>query len=165
MKTIMRFLMLSLLLSLPALAQDVPAAPVVGNVNLDADPLGLVPLATALVREGRFGALALVALFALVWAVRKFAAKLPEGKVRDALLSKWGGWGLNFALGLAGGFASLALSGVAVNLALVLGVIGGAVSFSLGAAGLRELGKDVLPGPKVETLDDAAKVMAKGPQP
>jgi len=158
----MRFLALSLLLSLPALAQDVPPAPVVGGLNLDADPLGLVPLATTLVREGKFGALALVALFALVWAIRKFAAKLPAGKVRDALLSKWGGWGLNFALGLAGGFASLALSGVQVTLSLVLGVIGAAVSFALGAAGLKELGKDVLPA-KVETLDDAAKVLAKGP--
>lgn len=135
-------------IALPSFAQDVPpppdvAAPVVVGVDLDAAPQALVPVVAGLVKDGRWGLLALVGLFAVVWAVRKFASKLPEGKVRDALTSRWGGWSLNVAMALAGGFASLLATGAPITAAGVVSVIGAAVSFALGAAGLVALKQDV----------------------
>lgn len=135
-------------IALPALAQDVPpppdaASPVVVGVDLDQAPLALVPVVASLVKDGRWGLLALVGLFAAVWAVRKFASKLHEGKVRDALTSRWGGWALNVAMALAGGFASLLATGAPITAVGVVSVLGAAVSFALGAAGLVALKQDV----------------------
>lgn len=157
-----------------------PAAPTItpGIPGLDDAPLQFAGVLIQLAQTGRWGAFASLAVFALVWATRKFAVKLPEGKVREALLSKWGGWLLNFALAVAAGFGGVTFVGLPITVMAVVGIIGGAVSYALGAAGLVELTKD-LTGKRnqaVQLAGDAAaaavtdkeaalRTMEKGPQP
>jgi hypothetical protein len=132
-----------------ARAQDLPAAPVdvvqpapplpAGVPSLEAAPVQFAGVLLQLAQTGRWGAFASLAVFALVYAVRKFAAKLPAGKVRDGLMSKWGGWGINLVSAISAGFAGLTFVGAPVTLVSIVGILGGAVTYALGAAGLNEL--------------------------
>lgn len=161
----------------PALAraQDVPlpdAAPVLvpGVPSIDDAPLQFAALLVQLGQQGKWGPLVALAVFALVFLARKFASKLPAGKVRDALLSKWGGWGLNLAVALSAGVAGLLLSPVAVSVVSVIGVVGAALTYSLAAAGLVELRKDAAgkgdaAAAAVDTKAEALSSLDKGPQP
>jgi len=147
-----------------------------GVPDLDAAPVQFAGVLLQLAQTGRWGAFASLAVFALVYAVRKFATKLPVGKVRDALTSKWGGWAMNFVSSLSAGFATLAFIGASFTLVSVIGVIGGAVTYTLGAAGLVELQKDLTEkrdtaaadagataAAAVTTKADAVSALEKGP--
>lgn len=146
------------LLPFTARAQDVPApavpaasaelgpvaAPVMPGVpDIDQAPLQFAAVLIQLAQAGRWGAFASLAIFAAVWLVRKFAGRLPDGKVREALLSKWGGWAMNFVSAVSAGFGAIAFVGAPVTLVSVIGILGGAVTYTLGAAGLVELQKDL----------------------
>ncbi|HEY0881193.1 MAG TPA: hypothetical protein VGD87_06675, partial [Archangium sp.] len=110
--------------------------------------------------------------------VRRFAKALPEGKVREALLSKWGGWALNFLLAVAAGFGGLTFVGVPITVMAVVGILGSGVAYALGAAGLVELQKDLTTkrneavgaageaaAATVTDKEAALRTMEKGPQP
>jgi hypothetical protein len=148
--------LLALLCFVPmaAFAQDVPTGPTIeasphlpplpaGVPSIDQAPLQFATVLLQLAQAGRWGAFASLLVFALVFVVRKFSSKLPEGKVRDALTSKWGGWAMNFVSSLSAGFSALAFIGAPFTLVSVIGVLGGAVTYTLGAAGLVELQKDL----------------------
>ena len=137
-----------------AFAQDVPPGPTIeasphlppmpaGVPSIDQAPLQFATVLLQLAQAGRWGAFASLLVFALVFAIRKFSGKLPEGKVREALTSKWGGWAMNFVSSLSAGFSALAFIGAPFTLISVIGVIGGAVTYTPGAAGLVELQKDL----------------------
>ena len=156
--------------SLPLLAraEPPPAVSVPGVPSLDDAPLAFAQVVVSLATQGKWGAFAALLVFGLVFALRKFAAKLPEGKVREALLSKWGGWALNFALALAGGVATLALGSVPLTAVSVLSVVFGAVTVALSSAGLVELQKDATKkgaeaAAAIDTKAEAVAVLAKGP--
>lgn len=156
---------LTLALSLPVMAQDIPPPPDVpaipGVPSLDSAPLQFAGVLVQLAQAGRWGAFASLAVFALVYVVRKFGSKLPAGKVRDALLSKWGGWALNFLLAVAAGFAGVTFIGVPITVVVVVGILGAAVSYALGAAGLVELQKDIVGKAEAKGTEAAAAVTDK----
>lgn len=171
----MRLALLLAFLALPALAQDIPApasAPFVvpGVPSLDDAPVQFAGLLLQLGQQGRWGALAALGVFALVFLARKFVSKLPPGKVRDFALSTWGGWLLNLLVALSAGIAGMLLGGGALSAASVVGVVGGALTYSLAAAGLVELKKDALAkgdaaAAAVDTKAEAVSTLEKGPQP
>lgn len=167
----MRLVLLLSLLAFPAVAQDIPAPPatpeLAGVPSLDAAPAQFALLVLQLAQGGRWGAAALLALFAAVFAFRKLGLKLVPGKVGDFLRGKWGGWLINFALAVSGGFGSVLLAGQSVSAVVAISVLGGAVTFALGSAGLNELVKDLTPKrdvvaevaamPKAEVVDRLEK--------
>lgn len=150
---------------------DVAPPPVVlapGIPSIEAAPLQFAAVLVQLAQSGKWGALVGLLVFALVWAARKFAGKLPPGKFRDATLSKWGGWGLNLAVALSAGFASLAFVGLPLSVVSVLGVIGAGVTYAFTAAGLVEFQKDIADkgsaaSAAVTTKADALGILEKGP--
>ncbi|MFT3708052.1 MAG: hypothetical protein QM817_10385 [Archangium sp.] len=158
-------------------APAVPATPEFkGLPNPDSNFIGLALLAADLAKDGRWAPFCFVALFALTFAFRKWVLKLVPGAVGDLLRGKWGGWLLNALLGLSGGFASVLVLGVPLNAGVVFGVLGGAATFTFGAAGFNELLKDFgasrvaaaevaakTAAGGVSTLTDAAAEMRKGP--
>jgi hypothetical protein len=168
-------LRLALLLSLsalPALAQDVPAAPapvaVPGVPSVEDSPMQFAALLVQLGQQGRWGPLVALVVFALVFVLRKFVGKLPEGKVRDWLLSKWGGWALNLVTALSAGFAAVLMGGGALSVGVAVNIIGGALLASLGAAGIVELQKDAAAKGEsaaavIDTKTEAANLLEKGP--
>lgn len=145
-----------------------PDPGIAGVPSLEQAPLQFAAVVVQLAQKGQWGAFAFVLLFALVWAVRKFASKLPDGKVKETLLSKWGGWTLNLLFALAAGVAGLLLVGGPVSVLPVLGIVGSAVTYAFAAAGMVELQKDVLgksdaAAAAVVTKADAVRVLEKGP--
>lgn len=155
-----------------ALAQDIPAAPdplvLPGVPSVEEAPLQFVTLLLQLGQQGRFGPLIALLVFAAVFILRKFAGKLPEGQVRAFLLGTWGGWLLNLATALSAGLAGLLLGGGALSVVSVLGVLGGALTYSLAAAGLVELKKDAAAkgeaaAATIATKGDAVSILEKGP--
>lgn len=148
-------------------ASSSPAVPLPAGVpSLDDNALAFAGVLVQLAQAGQWGSFTALLVFALVWAVRRFAGHLPSGKVRDFLTSRWGGWLLNFGAAIAAGFATVALTGTPLGLVTVLGVIGGGITYALGAAGLVELKKDVLPAPvPVPSKAEALRLMEQGPRP
>lgn len=174
----MRILSLLFLLSLPVHAAGTPAPTfalaqaadptITGVPSLEQSPLQFAAVVVQLAQKGQWGAFAFVLLFGVVWAIRKFASKLPDGKVKETLLSKWGGWTLNLVLALAAGVAGLLLVGGPVSLVPVLGVVMTAVTYAFAAAGAVEFQKDVLgkgdaAAAGVTTKADAVAMLEKGP--
>lgn len=177
----LRLVALLLLIALPALAQDLPAAPTVlgpvaepavalppGVPSVEEAPLQFAGVLVQLAQQGKWGALAALAVFALVFVARKFVWRLPEGKFRDFMLSTWGGWLLNLLVAGSAASAGLAMSGSPFSVASVLGVVGGALTYSLTAAGLVELQKDATAkgaaaAAKLDTKSEAAALLEKGP--
>lgn len=162
----MRRLALVLCLALPfvVLAQDAapPAAPELAGVpSLDQAPAQFALLVLQLAQGGRWGAAALLVLFGLVFGFRKLGLKLVPGKVGDFLRGKWGGWLINFALAVSGGFGSLLMVGTPITALAVISVLGGSVTFALGSAGLNELVKDLTHKP-AEAAGDAAATNVAG---
>lgn len=154
----------------PLVVDTTPSAPAVplpaGVPSLDDNALAFAGVLVQLAQAGQWGPVAALVVFALVWGVRRFAGHLPAGKVRDFLIGRWGGWLLNFGAALAAGFAGLALTGTPLGLVTVLGVIGGGITYALGAAGLVELRKDVQPAPvPVPSKAEALRIMEQGPRP
>lgn len=153
----------------PAVATVSSSPPVplpAGVPSLDDNALAFAGVLVQLAQAGQWGSFAALVVFALVWAVRRFAGHLPAGKVRDFLTGKWGGWLLNFGAAIAAGFATVALTGTPMGLVTVLGIIGGGVTYALGAAGLVELKKDVMPAPvPVTEKAEALRIMEQGPRP
>lgn len=154
----------------PPVAATVSSSPPVplpaGVPSLDDNALAFAGVLVQLAQAGQWGSFAALVVFALVWAVRRFAGHLPAGKVRDFLTGKWGGWLLNFGAAIAAGFATVAITGTPLGLVTVLGVIGGGVTYALGAAGLVELKKDVMPAPVPVTAKvEALRIMEQGPRP
>lgn len=171
-----RIVLLAALLSVSALAQDVSAPPtptVTGLTSPDDNVLAAVGVVVKLAQEGRWAPAVVLGLFLAVWAFRKFALKLIPGDVGAWLRGKWGGWLINFTLALLGGFGSAALAHMQMSVGSVVGIIMGAVTFTLGAAGFNELTKDATAKAdaaqakgeaSVVTLEDAANVMKGPPQ-
>jgi len=159
-----------LLMPFVARAQDIPAAPVgvPGVPSVEDAPLQFAALLVQLGQQGKWGPLVALIVFALVFALRKFASKLPDGSVKVFLLGKWGGWLLNLGVALSAGIAGLLLSPVTVSVASVVGVVMSAVMLSLSAAGLVELKKDATAkgeaaAAAVDTKAEALGVLEKGP--
>lgn len=173
-----------LLVPLLAHAQDVPSTPAAhaelgpvaappvalpaGVPDLEAAPLQFAGVLVQLGQQGRWGALAALAVFAVVFLARKFVGKLPGGKFRDFMLSTWGGWLLNLLVAGAAAASGLALAGASFSLTTVLGVVGGALTYSLSAAGLVELQKDATKkgaaaSAAVDTKSEAVSLLEKGP--
>lgn len=189
MKTLL--LVLSLF-SLPVAAAGVPApefalsqvdaaAPLptlpTGVPSIEEAPLQFALVLVNLAQTGKWGPFGAFLVFALVALVRWGAKKLPaDSKVALALTSKWGGWALNFASALAAGFGSVLYLGAPLSVTAIVGIVGAALTFTFGAAGVKELQKDLMTsrndaassaGSKasgeVKTLDEAAAVLRKGP--
>lgn len=150
----------------PAPAQTPVIAP--GVPDLEAAPLQFAGVVLQLAQQGKWGALAGLLVFALVWAVRRFAKVLPDGKVKETLLSKWGGWTLNVLVAISAGFAGLLFLGAPVTALSVVGIVGGALTYALTAAGVVELTKDVTAkgdaaAAGIASKADAVAELAKGP--
>lgn len=171
----MRFLLLLSLIALPlpVLAQDAAVPPPDAALqvvpSLEDSPLAFAGLLVQLGQTRQWGPLVSLIIFALVFGARKFASRLPAGKVRDALLSTWGGWALNLGVALAGGIATLLLSGGVTVLGLVNTVLA-ALFAALSAAGLVELRKDatskgVAAAAAVDSKAAAVSALERGPQP
>jgi len=152
-----------------AQAPDAPPDPSIAGVpSLEQSPLQFAAVAVQLAQKGQWGAFAFVLLFAAVWLVRKFASKLPDGKVKETLLSKWGGWTLNLLFALAAGVAGLLLVGGPVSVLPVMGIVGSAVTYAFAAAGMVEMKKDLLAqgdtaAGAIATKADAVAELTKGP--
>ena len=136
--------------------------------SLDSSPLQFAGVVLQLAQQGKWGALVGLLVFTLVWAVRRFAKVLPDGKVKETLLSKWGGWVLNLLVAIAAGFAGLLVLGAPVTALSVVGIVGGALTYALTAAGVVELQKDVLTkgdaaAAAITTKADAVRELEKGP--
>lgn len=169
-------------------SQDVPATPLVvpaapaelgpvaappvalpaGVPDLESAPLQFAGVLVQLGQQGKWGSLAALLVFAVVFLARKFVGRLPEGKVRDFMLSTWGGWLLNLLVAGAASAAGLALGGASFGLPTVLGVVGAALTYSLSAAGLVELQKDATKkgaaaAATVDTKAEAASLLENGP--
>lgn len=145
-----------------------PDPGIAGVPSLEQAPLQFAGVVLQLAQQGKWGALAGLLVFALVWAVRRFAKVLPDGKVKETLLSKWGGWVLNLLVALAAGVAGLLLVGGSVSLLPVLGIVGSAVTYAFAAAGMVELTKDVASkgeaaAAAIVTKADAVAELEKGP--
>ncbi len=117
--------------------------PVVPGFDADSPLNSLITTGAALAASGQWLALGLLLLFAAVFGLRALSSRLPEGGVKAALTSRWGGWGLNLATALAGSFAALAAAGGPWTVVTVVGAIVGAVTLSLGGGGLVALMSDV----------------------
>lgn len=123
----------------PAPIDAVQPGPAVGGIDqssIASLALTGVSKLAELGKAKQWGPFTSVLLFLLVSILRLVARAtwFPLGKVKDALLSRWGGWGLNFGVSLAGGFAVQALAGP-FTFENVFGIIVGAVTSSLAVAG------------------------------
>lgn len=150
-----------LLLALPGLAHAQEAVPVLVDpaavqALLDAAGAGKWVLALAVGISIVMGALKWVALVALK----------PESKVRQFVEGRLGGWLLNLGGSLAAAGISLAAgaaAGTPITAALVISTLLGAVTASLTGAGVYQLKKDVLGGPKPVASPAAAAAVLELP--
>lgn len=154
---------------------DVPLPPGIPHPELA--PLQFAAVLVELARAGKWLALVNFGLFGLIFIARKLFKRLPEtSKLAVALRSKWGGWGLNFATALTAGLGTLGFFSVVPTVGNVIMTILGALGFALGAAGVNEFVKDLTTARneaaaakgeaaagEVKTIDDAARVIGKGP--